>query len=93
MLRAGIIDAYKWEDFKGGFKDNWPAPVARYEMAVNLWQDRGNVTVPDAELLSQCSEWLEAVAKWERFDLDARIGIKVTTARSTLREMGYGVAV
>jgi len=93
MLRAGIIDAYKWEDFKGGFKDNWPAPVARYEMAVNLWQDRGNVSVPDAELLSQCCEWIEAVAKWERFDLDARIGIKVTTARSTLRDMGYGVAL
>lgn len=90
LLQTGIIDVYKWEEFKGGFKDNWPAPVARYEMAVNLWQDRGNVKRSDKELLSECSENLESIAGWERYDLDARIGMKVTTSRGTLRKMGYG---
>lgn len=26
--------------FKGQFMDDWPAPVAHYEMAVNLWMER-----------------------------------------------------
>jgi len=92
LLKGGIIERQQGGDeVKGGFKDNWPAPVARYEMAVNLWQqDQANATASNPVLLAECSDWLEKVAAWESFDLDARIGMKVTTARGTLKKMGYG---
>lgn len=86
ILKREIL-SHEWVEFKGGLKDNWTLPVAHYEMVVNLWtecgQERGT-----PEQLQECSDWLEKVAKWESYDLDARVGLKVTTARETLKKCG-----
>ncbi len=40
----------------------------------------------DAKLVGECKEWIEKTGKWESYDLDARMGIKVTTAGDALRK-------
>lgn len=37
------------------------------------------------EKTEECQSWLDKVAKWEAFVLDARIGMRVQTATDTLR--------
>ena len=46
----------------------------------------------DARLVSECKEWIDKAGKWESYDLDARIGLKITTAGDALRkwEAKYG---
>jgi Protein of unknown function (DUF3808) len=48
----------------------------------------------DAKLVSECREWIEKASKWESYELDARIGLKVTTAGDALRkwEAKHGTA-
>lgn len=70
--------------FKGPMKDSWTCPCAHYEMAACLWAERDGST-EDRARLKECSCWLDEVAKWDRYDLDARIGLKVTTAQDTLK--------
>jgi len=67
--------------------DTWPLPVAHYELAVCLWQQAGGQD-GDKAGLRQCSEELAKIEKWESFDLETRVGLKVTTARETLRRCG-----
>ena len=67
--------------------DTWPAPVGHYEMSVCLWDEAGGEK-GDKSGLRLCSEELVKVEKAEGYDLDARIGLKVTTARETLRRLG-----
>ncbi|KAF1946119.1 hypothetical protein EJ02DRAFT_500256 [Clathrospora elynae] len=76
--------------FKGNLKDNWTAPCARYEMAANIWREADVDGHPETnpQMLDQCKDWLEEVTKWDGFDLDARIGMKITTGRETLRKLG-----
>ncbi|KAF2460897.1 outer membrane protein Iml2/Tetratricopeptide repeat protein 39 [Lineolata rhizophorae] len=81
------IFAYNKEEFKGNNADTWPCPCAHYEMAVNAWLSRDG-SDNDKERLKECSRWLDDVSRWENFDLDTRIGLKVTTARNTLKKYG-----
>ncbi|KXS98031.1 hypothetical protein AC578_8788 [Pseudocercospora eumusae] len=67
--------------------DNWSLPVAHYEKAVCFW-DRAGGQDGDQALLKRCSDELAVVERWGGFDLDARIGLKLTTARETLRRLG-----
>ncbi|CZT22920.1 related to Mitochondrial outer membrane protein iml2 [Ramularia collo-cygni] len=67
--------------------DNWPLPVAHYERAVCIWQDAGGQD-GGAEHLQLCSDELARVEGWETYELEARVGMKVTTARQTLRQCG-----
>lgn len=67
--------------------DTWPAPVAHYEMAVCLWDEAGGEK-GDRAGLKACSDELTKVERAEGYDLDARVGLKVTTARETLRRFG-----
>lgn len=61
--------------FKGGLKDNWTAPCARYEMAANLWREADVDSRPGEHMdtLNKCKEWLQEVTAWDGFDLDARL--------------------
>lgn len=70
--------------FKGPMKDNWTAPCAHYEMAACLWAERDG-SADDPTRLKECARYLNEVARWDGYDLDARIGIKVTTAQNTLK--------
>ncbi|PGH02558.1 hypothetical protein GX51_04585 [Blastomyces parvus] len=40
----------------------------------------------DRRKVRECREWIDKVAKWETYELDARIGLKVTMAQETLRK-------
>ncbi|KAI9825492.1 MAG: Mitochondrial outer membrane protein iml2 [Phylliscum demangeonii] len=83
--------------FKGHLKDDWACPCAHYEMAVICWKERRGggpataattATTPEsgeANKIRECAEWLDQVAKWESYDLDARCGLKVATAQLTVR--------
>ncbi|KAI9784539.1 MAG: Mitochondrial outer membrane protein iml2 [Peltula sp. TS41687] len=76
------------QEFKGHLKDDWTCPSAHYEMAVICWMERkrGSSEEYEKERLKECAEWLEKAARWESYDLDARIGLKVTTAQDTLKK-------
>ena len=80
---------HDWKEFTGPLKDNWTAPCARYEMAVINWLDYVENN-DNKDALKECSEWLEKVAKWESFELDARIGIRVATGRDTVGKCSVG---
>lgn len=57
-------------EFEGGHKDNWSLPVAHYEMGVNAWEA---YSISGSEKdLDECSKWLEKVAHWGDYDLNAR---------------------
>jgi hypothetical protein len=58
-------------EFKGGLRDNWPLPVAHYEMAVVAWIEAGGEGGSKPEL-EDCSRSLEKAASWEAYDLDSR---------------------
>ena len=75
--------------FKGHLRDDWTCPTAHYEMGVNLWMQRSrDGSERDQELVKECSSWISKTAAWEAYDLDARIGLKVTTAQDTLKKLG-----
>jgi len=40
----------------------------------------------DRQKVQECKEWLEKVAKWEGYELDARIGLKVTAAQEAIQK-------
>lgn len=68
--------------FKGALRDDWTAPTACYEMAVCLWvQGQG-----EKESVRECAEWVDKVARWEGYSMDARIGLKVANAQDTCKK-------
>ena len=111
MLETEIVTTDK-ALYRGGLKEGWVAPCARYEMAACLWSEANALGKPDEHLdqLRECGRRLDDVSKWESFDMEARyvrarvasggdradagwhrIGIKVTTGKSTLRRFGVDV--
>ncbi|OJD18845.1 hypothetical protein AJ78_01178 [Emergomyces pasteurianus Ep9510] len=40
----------------------------------------------DRRRVHECREWIDKVAKWETYELDARVGLKVTVAGESLRK-------
>lgn len=74
--------------FKGGLKDDWTCVTAHYEMGANLWLQTmglGNTSTA-REMIKEAEGWLEKAAKWEAYELDARMGIKITTGLDTIRK-------
>lgn len=96
-LRNGVLSIDKAE-IKGVHKDDWTAPAAHYEMGVICWMRRKDPIVSrhgagrkdEAEWVEECERWVEKAAKWEAYELDARIGIKIATAQDTLRKWRDG---
>ena len=43
------------------------------------------------EWAKECEGWIEKAAKWESYELDARIGLKVATAQDTLKKYWDGI--
>lgn len=83
-------------DLKGGYRDNWSAPAAHYEMGVICWMRKADVAGggaagkerarDEASWVRECEEWVEKAARWEGYELDARIGMKITVAQDTLKK-------
>ena len=87
-------------ELKGGLKDDWTAPAAHYEMGVISWIERGEAIRKEKELgvadafVREAESWVEKAARWESYELDARLGLKIATAQDTLkkwREKNRGV--
>ena len=90
LLRKEVI-VHERSLFKGHLKDDWTCPTAHYEIGVNLWMQRsGDRGDGDRELVRECAEWVNTAAKFESYDLDARIGLKITTALDTIKKWGEG---
>ena len=93
VLKTGVFSVEKAE-LKGGLKDDWTAPAAHYERGVISWMQRVEVaerkqqdsSARDEELkyVQECEAWIDKAAKWEGYELDARIGLKIATAQDTL---------
>jgi len=86
----GVLRVDKAE-LKGGFKDDWTAPASHYEMGVICWMQRGEAAKGgdvkrEEKLVGECEMWIDKAAKWEAYELDARIGLKIATAQDTLRK-------
>ena len=83
-LENGVLSIDKAE-LKGVHKDDWTAPAAHYEMGVICWMRRKDGG-DEAAWVNQCERWVEKSAKWEAYELDARIGVKIATAQDTLKK-------
>lgn len=94
-LRTEVLSIDKAE-LKGGYRDDWTAPAAHHEMGVICWMRKTDVTSEqrseagskrgEADWVGECEEWVEKAARWEGYELDARIGLKVATAQDTLKK-------
>jgi hypothetical protein len=74
MLKQEII-VHDRTLLRGGLKDDWTAPCARYEMAANVWREAESDGKPEMhkEKLEECKTWLVEVSNWDAsFNLDAR---------------------
>ncbi|OAA61806.1 Tetratricopeptide repeat protein 39 [Niveomyces insectorum RCEF 264] len=81
--------------FKGPLKDDYLLAAATYEAAVILWtkacdpawypSNPGDVDAFRREKVEACQVYLDKVAKWETFVLDARIGMRLQTGLDTVR--------
>ena len=40
----------------------------------------------DAKLVAECKTWVDKAKAWEKYELDARIGMKVTTASDAIKK-------
>ncbi len=56
-------------------------------MAAICWQEKDLPGVDAKQKVKECEEWLEKVARWETYVLDARIGMKVTTGLDSVRRI------
>lgn len=98
-LKRGVLSIDKAE-LKGSHKDDWTAPAAHYEMGVICWMRRRDINgvhgidakkdEREANWVKECEGWVEKAAKWETYQLDARIGVKIATAQDTLRKWRGG---
>lgn len=97
ILQRDVLSVDRSE-LKGGLRDDWTAPAAHYEMGVVCWMEKdalgvvgnGNGGTRDPASLTEkkvreCEAWIEKAAKWEGYELDARIGLKIATAQDTLK--------
>ncbi|KAK4691270.1 tetratricopeptide repeat protein 39, partial [Lecanoromycetidae sp. Uapishka_2] len=91
VLRSGVLGVDRAQ-LKGALKDDWTAPAAHYEMGVICWMQRGEAArngggaAVEEKLVRECESWIDKAAKWESYELDARIGLKIATAQDTLRK-------
>lgn len=104
-------------EFKGHNHDDWTAPTAHHEMAVNLWMQRSSYAklhgttfqksdpsggssgektdlssasvqldlAGDIKLVHECKVHLEKAKNWEKYELDARLGMKITAAMNAVK--------
>ena len=95
-LKTGVFNV-ELAELKGGLRDDWTAPAAHYERGVISWMQRVEMAermqrdisdkgAVDEELryVKDCEAWIDKAAKWEAYELDARIGLKIATAQDTL---------
>ncbi|CAZ81126.1 unnamed protein product [Tuber melanosporum] len=96
LLSAVMRNAGKWEkareylekiqkvdrtQFRGTLVNDYMIPAAYYERAVGIWKEAKEHT---PEMLAEMRVLLDKAANYGTFELDARIGMRVTTALDTI---------
>jgi hypothetical protein len=81
--------------FKGATKDDYALPAAHYEMAVIAWDEACNPAAWPADAAeadtyrrqktNESQSYLDSVARWETFVLDARFGMRVKVGADSIR--------
>ena len=79
--------------FKGSSREDWVLPVGHYEMAANLWASRQEADacpgpekkIDDTRLVRKAQVHLEKAAKWGSYDLEARMGMRITMGLNTVK--------
>ncbi|KAL8785236.1 MAG: hypothetical protein Q9213_003505 [Squamulea squamosa] len=89
ILKDGVLSVPN-ADLRGGLRDDWTAPCAHYEMGVGAWMRRKEGGKDEVEWVKECERWVEKAAKWDSYELDARVGLKVATAQDTLKKFWQG---
>ncbi|KAI4269596.1 MAG: hypothetical protein LQ337_007179 [Flavoplaca oasis] len=89
ILKENVL-AVPNAELRGGLKDDWTAPCARYEMGVGAWMRRKQGGKEEVEWVKKCEGWIEKAAKWEGYELDARVGLKIATAQDTIKKFWEG---
>ncbi|PWW75986.1 hypothetical protein C7212DRAFT_195024 [Tuber magnatum] len=67
--------------FRGALVNDYMIPAAYYERAVGIWKEAREHT---PEVLAEMRVLLDKAASYGTFELDARIGMRVTTALDTI---------
>ncbi|RMZ87518.1 hypothetical protein DV736_g5250, partial [Chaetothyriales sp. CBS 134916] len=78
VLKRDLVDLAP-HALRGPHSDEWPAPAAHYEMAVNLVDLTG-----DATLVQEAKTHIERARNWDKYELDARLGVKITAALNSI---------
>ncbi|RMD41146.1 hypothetical protein DV735_g3982, partial [Chaetothyriales sp. CBS 134920] len=73
---------------RGAHRDDWPAPAAHHEMAVNLAAVKVDLAA-DAILVQEAKTHITRAKNWDRYELEARLGIKVTAAHAYSQQQRY----
>ncbi|KAL8667405.1 MAG: hypothetical protein Q9202_000621 [Teloschistes flavicans] len=89
VLKEGVLGIDKTE-LKGGLRDDWTMPCAHYEMGVISWMRRKEGGKGEEDWVKESEGSIQKTAKWESYELDARIGLKVATAQDTLKKYWAG---
>ncbi|KAL9604555.1 MAG: hypothetical protein Q9219_000520 [cf. Caloplaca sp. 3 TL-2023] len=85
VLKDEVLSVDK-NELKGGSRDDWTAPCAHYETGVCCWMRRKEGGKSEEEWVRECEGWVEKAARWEGYELDARVGLKIATAQDTLKK-------
>ncbi|PUU81005.1 outer membrane protein Iml2/Tetratricopeptide repeat protein 39 [Tuber borchii] len=96
LLSAVMRNAGQWEkargylekieevdrtQFRGALVNDYMMPAAYYERAVGIWKETKEHTLG---MLAEMRVLLDKAANYGAFELDARIGMRVTTALDTI---------
>lgn len=79
---------YSSQQIKSNSHPNtYPLPVAHYEMAACLWQENGgeNAELP---ILREVKEGVDKSYRWEHYDMEDRMVVKLSAAKETLARLG-----
>lgn len=63
----------------------WDSTDYAQKQEENKKQEKQTIAI-ERKLVQECDEHLEKAARWESYELDTRIGLKVTAAREAIRK-------
>lgn len=76
-------------DMAGQYKDNWPLPMAVYEVGLADWKEAMDTkdTVARRKLFESCSGWVNKASKSEAHDFSAKTEMSLRTANKALEKL------
>ncbi|RMZ78908.1 hypothetical protein DV737_g3692, partial [Chaetothyriales sp. CBS 132003] len=98
VLKRELLDLEP-QALRGPLRDEWPAPAAHHEMAVNFGANSSDTDTSsaasnspaevdvrgDAILVHGAKTHIDRAKNWGSYELDARLGVKITAALNSIR--------